>query len=261
MAERMVRKALALAPHFPAIHPLSATGPEECVFLFQNTFMSVVFDAYSEVPDYIAWLLQQDLTPAYRYYRQQLQVLQWRWPGRHWVLKSPHHLFFLDVLLTVFPDACIVQTHRDPSTAVASLCSLMATSRRFYSDRVAEERLGGPCLATWGTALDRMLRVRETADPARFYDLHYDDLLADPMEAVSRIYAHFGYTATPGMEAGMRRWLAAHPQDRHGVHRYSLSQFGLDSATIERRCSAYIQRFHVRTGAVDIRAGHDHERG
>jgi hypothetical protein len=71
-AEQMIRKAFALAPHFSAIHPLSATGPEECVFLFQNTFMSVVFDAYSEVPDYIAWLLQQDLTPAYRYYQQQL---------------------------------------------------------------------------------------------------------------------------------------------------------------------------------------------
>jgi hypothetical protein len=94
-AEQMIRHAFALAPHFSAIHRLSATGPEECVFLFQNTFMSVVFDAYSEVPDYIAWLLQQDLTPAYRYYKKQLQLLQWRWPGTHWVLKSPHHLFFL----------------------------------------------------------------------------------------------------------------------------------------------------------------------
>jgi hypothetical protein len=62
----MIRHAFALAPHFSAIHPLSATGPEECIFLFQNTFMSVVFDAYSEVPDYIAWLLHQDLTPDYR---------------------------------------------------------------------------------------------------------------------------------------------------------------------------------------------------
>src|SRR5215510_2269741 len=194
-AEQMIRRALALAPHFQALHPLSATGPEECVFLFQHTFMSVVFEAYGEVPDYITWLLQQDLTPAYRYYQQQLQVLQWRWPGDHWVLKSPHHLFFLDVLLTVFPDACVVQTHRAPATALASLCSLMATTRSLYSQCVAAQRLGAQCLATWGTALDRMLSVRAAADPARFYDLQYEDLLADPMEAVPRIYGYFAYTA------------------------------------------------------------------
>jgi hypothetical protein len=253
----MIRHAFALAPHFSAIHPLSATGPEECIFLFQNTFMSVVFDAYSEVPDYIAWLLHQDLTPAYRYYQQQLQLLQWQWPGTHWVLKSPQHLFFLDVLLTVFPDACVVQTHRDPATALASLCSLMATARRLYSDRVVEQRLGASCLATWGTALDRMLHVREATDPARFYDLQYEDLLADPIAAVSRIYAHFGYAVTPGMEAGMQRWLAAHPQHQHGVHRYSLTQSGLDCATVARRCAAYLQRFPGPPGTVATRQRRD----
>jgi len=151
----------------------------------------------------------------------------------------------------VFPDVCVVQTHRDPSTAMASLCSLMATTRRLYSDQVADQSLGDPCLATWGTALDRMLHVREAADPTRFYDLQYDDLLADPIDAVHRIYAYFGYTAAPGMEASMRRWLAAHPQHQYGIHQYSLTQFGLDRATVEQRCAAYIQRFHVLTGSVD----------
>jgi len=248
-AEQMIRRALAFAPHFQALHPLSATGPEECIFLFQHTFMSVVFEAYGEVPDYITWLLHQDLTPAYRYYQQQLQLLQWRWPGDHWVLKSPHHLFFLDVLLTVFPDACVVQTHRDPATALASLCSLMATTRSLYSHGVAAQRLGAPCLATWGIALDRMLRVRAATDPARFYDLYYEDLLADPIAAVYRIYAYFGYTATPGMEVDMQRWLAAHPQHRYGVHQYALSQFGLDRPMVERCYAAYLQRFPGPPGA------------
>jgi Sulfotransferase family len=120
---------------------------------------------------------------------------------------------------------------------------LMATARRFYSDHVTEQHLGAPCLATWGTALDRMLRVRAAADPARFYDLQYEDLLADPMEAVSRIYGYFGYTVPPGMDTGMQQWLAAHPQHQHGVHQYTLSQFGLDRPTVARRCAAYLQRF------------------
>ena len=256
-AEQLIRRAITLAPHFQALHPLSATGPEECLFLFQHAFMSVVFEAYGEVPDYITWLLHQDLTSVYRYYQQQLQVLQWRWPGDHWVLKSPHHLFFLDVLLTVFPDACVVQTHRDPATALASLCSLLATTRSLYSQRVAAQRLGNQCLATWGTALDRMLRVRAAADPARFYDLQYEDLLADPMDAVSRIYGYFGYTAPPGMEASMQRWLTAHPQHQYGVHQYTLRQFGLDRTTVARRCAAYLHRFHIPPEAVETRQGHD----
>ena len=184
-------------------------------------------------------------------------MLQWRWPGDHWVLKSPHHLFFLDVLLTVFPDACVVQTHRDPATALASLCSLLATTRSLYSQRVVAQRLGAQCLATWGTALDRMLRVRAAADPARFYDLQYEDLLADPMAAVSRIYVYFGYTAPPGMDAGMQRWLAAHPQHQHGSHQYTLAQCGLDRATVERRCAAYLQRFPGPPGAVETRQEHN----
>jgi hypothetical protein len=161
------------------------------------------------------------------------------------------------VLLTVFPDVCVVQTHRDPATALASLCSLLATTRSLYSQGVAAQRLGAQCLATWGTALDRMLRVRAAADPARFYDLQYEDLLADPMEAVSRIYGYFGYTAPPGMEAGMQRWLAAHPQHQHGVHQYTLSQFGLDRTTVVRRCAAYLHRFPGPPGVVETIQRHD----
>jgi hypothetical protein len=105
-----------------------------------------------------------------------------------------------------------------------------------------------------------MLHVREAADPARFYDLQYEDLLADPMAAVHRIYTHFGYAVTPDMEAGMRQWLAAHPQHQYGVHQYALSQFGLDRTTVEQRCAAYIRRFHVLPEAVGTRERYDNRR-
>jgi len=136
----------------------------------------------------------------------------------------------------------------------------MVTARNLYSDRVAVQKLGSPCLAMWGTALDRMLQVREAAEPDRFYDLYYDDLLADPIDAVHRIYAYFGYAVTPGMEEGMRRWLVAHPQHQHGVHQYSLTQFGLDRPTVTRRCAAYISRFHVPIRSVHTIEEHSNGR-
>jgi hypothetical protein len=77
------------------------------------------------------------------------------------------------------------------------------------------------------------------------------------MAAVYRIYAYFGYMATPDMDAGMQRWLAAHPQHQYGVHQYALSQFGLDRATVERRCAAYLQRFPDPPGAVETIQEHD----
>jgi hypothetical protein len=77
------------------------------------------------------------------------------------------------------------------------------------------------------------------------------------MAAVDRIYAYFGYATTPGMKEGMQRWLAAHPQHQHGIHQYSLTQFGLDRTTVERRCAAYLQRFHVPPGTGDPIKGHN----
>ncbi|MEW6381021.1 MAG: sulfotransferase [bacterium] len=244
-ASKKINRIFACAPQIFSIHPFDPTGPEECILLFQHGFTSYLFVLYTNVPHYTEWLLQHDMVPAYQYYRRQLQLLQWRCPGSHWVLKSPAHLFSLNALLTVFPDACLVQTHRDPHKVVPSLCSLSAMAISLSSNRLDLKCLGERGLSLCGTAIDRAMQVRESASPGQFYDVHYRDLVTDPIGVVRQIYTHFSYDFDPCMEKGMRQWLAANPQFKHGSHRYSLDQFSLDRQAIASRFAAYREKFNV----------------
>ena len=87
--------------------------------------------------------------------------------------------------------------------------------------------------------------AREKANPAQFYDLQYQDLIADPKGQVRKIYNYFGYPINEKMEAGMENWLTNNRQHKHGKHTYTLEQFGLSSNAIERRFSRYMDAFGI----------------
>jgi len=56
------------------------------------TFMSVAFFIFRKLDTYQKWLREQDHTPAYLFYKKILQLLLWKTPGKHLVLKDPNHL-------------------------------------------------------------------------------------------------------------------------------------------------------------------------
>jgi hypothetical protein len=244
-AARELKSLYYLAPHFLAIHPLEADGPQECTALFANSFRSLQFEFTYNVPSYSAWLEQQDLADAYRYYAYQLRLLEWRQPAARWVLKSPAHLFGLDALLATFPDACIVQTHRDPLKVLASCCSLAAVLRGVTSDHVVPCQIGRQFAAKWAAGLERALAARDRAGPDRFFDVHFQELLSDPLGVVQKIYARFGFPFASAVETRMRQALAENPRDKHGVHRYTLRQFELDPLQEARRFAGYCDRFGI----------------
>ena len=154
--------------------------------------------------------------------------------GDHWVLKAPMHLGHLEALLEVFPDACVVQTHRDPVEALPSLCSLKAIIRELYARELDLGAIGREMLdlLTWRTTRGNDARSR--LDPDRFVDVHYRALLRDPVGTVRRIGDHFGFDVSTEFERRIRDWLDRNPQHKHGAHRYSLEQFGLDRQKTER---------------------------
>ena len=211
--------------------------------LFQLAFSTVFFGLLYRVPSYNRWLLQQEMTPAYRYYLSVLKLLQWRTPASHWVLKSPHHLFHLDALLAVFPDACVVHLHRDVSKAVASTCSLMSAYRQVNCRGFEPAELGRSVLEDLATGVDRAMEARGNAAPARVLDLDYRDLVADPKGLVRRIYGHFGYELDERMDLGMDRWLNRNRQHKYGVHRYSLAEFGLSASGVRERMAGYVREY------------------
>ena len=241
-AESFLHFASLVAPKWTIIHPIDAHQPEECVFLLSD---NLTYSVRAHLPEYIEQYLQLDLTPVYRNYRQHLQALQWQQPEGSWVLKSPLHLWSMEALLKVFPDARIVMTHRDPKKAFPSWCSLTASLSKMTRKDVDPRQTAKEWLPLWKTGLERAQVVRAAADPGQFFDMCYADLMADPLAMVRQIYAHFGDELTPEAETAMSGWLTANAHGAHEGHRYDVAQYGIRDDQIEREFRDYTDAFAI----------------
>jgi hypothetical protein len=228
-----------------AIHPFGARRPEQCIGLIDWSFVNSTACAGNWLPTYFDWFLDADHRPAYEHHRRMLQQLQWKVPGE-WVLKWPKHVFALDALLDTYPDARIVWTHRDPGKVLPSVCDFVGTIRRGSSPKWDAARFGREWTALEEIGLLRAMAVREQVnDESRFYDLHYNDLVADPVEAVSGIYEYFGMPVDDETRTRVAEFQDDNPQDKHGRHSYTPDQYGLDAEQLRRRFAPYIERFGV----------------
>lgn len=242
-----------LSPNYQSIHPMAADLPEECVLLFMPLFSTPQLDFQYRAPGYLKWLRDRDLGDAYRRYRDQLRLLQWQDGSRssspcsrRWLLKDPAHLLGLEHILEIFPDACVVQTHRDPLKSLPSNCSLYAHSRIMFSDEVDARELGAYVAAgIWPEALDVALEARERLPEQNFFDLRYADFMRDPIGSMETIYRHFGLELSAPTREAMRAYLARRPRAGDRVHRYSLQQFGLREVEQRERYQAYCARFDI----------------
>jgi hypothetical protein len=236
-----------LAPQLRTVHELNADAPEECTDLLCNTFLCPAFLLYAYVPRYIEWVRGrgEELMPwVYEQFRTYLQVLQHQGRSAPWVLKSPALSFALGALLSVFPDACIVQTHRDMKQVVPSTCSLFAIMQGIYSDDVDGRRLG-PDIARLLGLLQENASADQQRHSSRIFQIHYRQLVADSIGAVQSIYRYFALEPATGMEARMRSWLAHNPAHKHGKHQYDLEQFGLTPQDLERIFANYPEQYAV----------------
>ena len=234
-----------LSPEFNAVHPIDHREPEEDVMLLDLSFMSQAPEAMMHVPSYSRWLEQQDLSRAYEHFARVMRILCWRHQGDAWVLKTPHHMEYLDLFLKVFPDALIVQTHRDPRKTLPSFCSMVAHGRGMFSDTVDPTEIG----AHWTRKTQRMLELcmqtRESLDPAQCIDVSYYDLLDDPIAQLQRIYDRAGIDFTADAVRTAEQYVREHPQNRFGRHTYRLADFGLDANLVDRNFSSYRRRYDI----------------
>jgi Sulfotransferase family len=246
-AERQLRWLDWLAPEFKAIHPVGARLAIECIAILSHSFFSSRFHTTYRVPSYQAWLKKQDMRPAYAYHRRFLEHLQWRTRGDRWVLKAPAHFYALDSLFAIYPDALVVQTHRDPRTALGSVASLTLSLQSAFAGPLDLAEIGREVVQSWTEGLARAMRVRQagTIPAERFFDIHYHDLIADPIGTIRRIYTHFGLPLTAEAERRMRGHLAGNPQHKHGRHAYDLKRFALDGPSIDQSFRPYREFFAV----------------
>jgi sulfotransferase family protein len=226
----------AMLPRLDDIHRVTTSQPEECNFLFRDIAMyAVPFPAFG----YLRWVQGGAAAAEYGGYRRRLQVLLSSQSGRRPVLKSPFHLGHLDELLAALPDALMVHTHRAPTSALASWCSLVATISRGTAASIALGSLGQHWLDYWARAAARALEVRDVADRRRFQDVRYADLIADPLREVRRIYAAAELDLMPIAEQRMERWLERHHRNRRSRPRADLALFGLSEAAVTSRFVEY----------------------
>ncbi|MCP4035996.1 MAG: sulfotransferase [bacterium] len=247
--EKQLANLSKLAPDLCAIHEFGAELPQECVAITGHEFHSVQFFIIFNVPRYQAWADEQSFVPALQFHRRFLQHLQSEHALDRWVLKTPGHLAAIEDLLEVYPDACIVHTHRDPVDVMPSLASLSFTLREMSTDAADRHFVGRQQTALWSRHLQRAVQARERlqARGDQFIDIHFDDVLKDPVDVVRRIYAHFEIPFPNETRRRMDAFIEKNPRGRHGTHRYSLEDFGLDREHERKRFAEYCERFSVST--------------
>ncbi|MEV4152643.1 sulfotransferase [Nocardia salmonicida] len=214
-------------PEFMGLHYMSAADVEECWQLLRQSGTSYSYGCLALIPGYTQWLSGQDWTPAYARHRRNLQLIGMN-DTRRWVLKNPSHLFCLDALLATYPDAIVIQTHRDPATIIPSVCSLNEHATRGWSTVFTGETIGRTQLDLWARGLHEFTAARTRHPEATFIDIDFDDLRTDPLGVVDRVYARTGATLTPEARTAIT---ALDNESRTGArkptHHYSLADYGL----------------------------------
>ncbi|HWS38096.1 MAG TPA: sulfotransferase [Actinoplanes sp.] len=214
------------------VHPMRPDRVEECWRLLCQSMTSVSFECTAYIPSYSSWLAGRDWTPAYRRHRRNLQLIGLNDQHRRWVLKNPGHLFALDALLAVYPDATVIQTHRDPRTVIASVCSLNAHASAGWSTVFTGPVTGHAQLELWSRGLRRFREDRAHHDPSRFIDVRHEDLVSDPMRTVEMIYDRLGSVLSgPARSAVTEAVQRGTPKP---AHVYDLASYGLTPADVDR---------------------------
>jgi hypothetical protein len=256
--ERNLARSESLIPDFRRMHPMGARLPQECVRITSLEFASMLFQAVYRLPSYARWLLTEaDLAPAYRFHRKVLQLLQWRCPGSPWVLKSPGHLWSLDVLLAEYPDACLVVTHRDPLKVLSSITSLSTTLRAMASDRVVPHEIAREWSQWNRRAFDLSVdaRQRGLVSSNRVVDVQFREFMADPLATVRKIYDRFDLELPDFVLQRMRAYLQANPDDKHGKHAHTFRDTGLDVEEEREKVRRYVEYFDVAVESEEAVSG------
>ncbi|MFT5481367.1 MAG: hypothetical protein ACI9GW_000008 [Halieaceae bacterium] len=244
-SQAQIEMSLKYAPHISAIHHEDADSPTECQFSMSPSFVAQYYDSMYDIPSYHQWFLHEaDYLPAFQYHKRLLQLLQAQTGGR-WTLKNPWHPLYLKELTTIYPDAQLVMTHRDPVDVVGSACSLVNTVRPMFSDDVDPKVIGQSLLETFDVMIARTLAYKEKHGWDSICDIQYADVMRDPIEEIRKVYQHFDEPFTAEAETAMNRYIQDNPKGKHGSHAYSLEDYGLNKEQIRERYKDYCERFAI----------------
>ena len=229
-----------------SVHPFAIDEPDEEIIIMDQFFVGTMPESAMYVPTYAEWLGTFDHGKAYQDLKTVLKFLQWydvSRAGKRWVLKTPGHLPTLDSLLTTFPETVLISTHRDPLQTVPSYCSFVMAVYKMVGENVDEVKIGRFTEKRWAGFLSRYEGARERNGVHRFIDIKYEDIVKNPIDQARPVLERLGVPITPDVEVHMQEWLAENARDKRAAHHYTLEQFGLSEAELEKDFKAYRERF------------------
>ncbi len=195
---------------------------------------------------YRDWLLEADHSAAVSFHHDFLQHLQWGMDGRYWTLKGSDHMLWMGELAAQYPDAKLIWNHRDLSQQLASLASVQSILRGLNGNPVTPElrrAQGRKAIDLQHAAVMKAMRAREMAGESQFIDVSYHDVMADHVRTVERIYDQAGLSMSGHHADAIREWVASHQQTKHGAHKHSPEEFGMNGDDINTLFRPYTERF------------------
>lgn len=214
-----VEQMMAIAPCAMAAHGVQPDDVDECLLPMAQSFCSNAFPSQLDLPAYDRWLRAADETMSYRRYKDVLRLVGLN-DDRRWLLKNPSHVFGIDALLAVFPDACVIQTHRHPAASMASLASLLDNFMApLTGEPVDRERRTRREADFWAEGVRRTMAAQDRA-PDRFVNVLQQDIRKDPLGVVRTIYDKFGLTLSDDAERAMQAWATKSSEGGEG-HNYA----------------------------------------
>ncbi len=236
-------------PESYTAHPMNADWAEEETLLLNHSFCGFFGLGNFDMPTYRNWYLACDKRDSYRYMAQLLKLIEWSRgvpAGQPWVLKAPPHMLALHTLTSVFPDARLIFTHRDPVKTTGSTLSLMWSFFRHNTDQPQRTTIRD----IWVPICEKMARdcmqARQAMPTAQQLDVQYADMNRDWHTVMARIYAFIGLPFDADTVQRLQTWMAdSASENHHGGHRYSLEQFGTTATEIEARMQFYRAQYAI----------------
>jgi hypothetical protein len=237
----------ALLPHIKSMHEFSPDHISEDIELQNNNFSSYYLEWQVLAPQWQQYYFAHDQTDTYRYLKKGLQVMTWLKGPNRWLLKCPQHMEQLRPLTTVFPDATVVITHRDPVASVQSAITTICYAARIRQHHVQAQRTADYWIDRYEKLLRRCVRDHDELDPAKTVDVYFDKLVAEPWIVLQEIYRKADLPLSAQVRSEMQAFLEANPRGKHGQVIYNLRRdFGIAPQEVRRHYQFYMQRFPVK---------------
>ena len=228
------------SPELKTGHAFSTHEPEEESCILEHSLRTPCFVGWGLISGYLKWLSDAGMTAQFEYLRDTLKYLQWQGladASKRWLLKSPLYYGMEPALLEVFPDACLVMSHRHPARSIPSSIKLLEKFFLPYTnDRPDVDR----AMLGSASSIRRHFRNRESLG-LDVLDVPYSELVRSPRAVIEKIYRFSRLELSDESLGRMMQWNDANPKNKHGRHVYSLQEYGYTEERISELFAEYIE--------------------